>query len=38
MAPDKNISQKVINIGISLPKSLLDFQNKPTFADNFYLK
>ena len=34
---NKNISQKVINMHISLSKSLLDFQNKPIFADNFYL-
>ncbi len=38
MTPNKNISQKVINTSISPPKFLLDFQNKPIFADNFYLK
>ena len=36
--PNKNISLKVINICISRPKCLLDFQNKPIFADNFYSK
>lgn len=34
MTSNKNIPLKVINICISLPKSLLDFQNKPIFADN----
>lgn len=36
ITPNKNISLKVINIRISLPKSLLDFQNKPIFAHNFH--
>ncbi|RGM48831.1 hypothetical protein DXC10_04260 [Bacteroides sp. OM08-11] len=38
VTPNKNIPQKVINICISMLKSLLDFQNKPIFADNLYSK
>lgn len=34
---NKNIPQKVINTCNSMTKFLLDFQNKPIFADNFYL-
>jgi hypothetical protein len=33
---NKNIPQKVINICNSMTKFLLDFQNKPIFADNLH--
>ena len=35
---NKNIPQKVINICNSMTKFLLDFQNKPIFADNLHQK
>ncbi len=35
---NKNNNQKVINICISHPNSLLDFQNKSIFADIFVFK
>lgn len=34
----KNIPQKVINTCNSMTKFLLDFQNKPIFADNLHQK
>ncbi|HBO05387.1 hypothetical protein DW121_01890 [Bacteroides sp. AM10-21B] len=35
---NKNIPRKVINTYNSMTKFLLDFQNKPIFADNLHQK